>query len=84
MNPILAMMGGGKANSGRMVFLQAIKAMVSGQSPEDFMRNLAKTNPEFQGLDMDNLESTAHKLSAQKGVDEGELAKKIQTEIQSM
>ena len=79
MNPILAMMGG--RTNGKAVMMQALGAMMRGESAEDFMKNLAKTNPQLQGLDLNNLEGTAHKLSAEKGIDEEALKQKIITEF---
>lgn len=77
MNPILALAG--NLNQGKMILLQAFKAMVSGESAEDFMKKLVKSRPELQGLDLNDLEGTAHKLSAEKGLDENQLAKQIQS-----
>ena len=79
MNPILQMFGGGMTN-GKSVMLQAFAAMMRGESPEAFMQGLAKRVPELQGLDLTNLESTAHTLSAQKGVNENQLIQQIETE----
>lgn len=82
MNPILQLMGGmGGANGGRSILMQAFAAMSRGESPEAFMKNLAKSNPALQGFDFDNLEATAHKLSAQKGADETQIISYVKKEI---
>ncbi len=80
MNPILQMIGGMGGNNGRSLMLQAFAAMMRGESPEAFMQGLANRVPELQGLDLANLEQTAHALSAKKGVNEGQLIQQIQTE----
>ena len=70
MNPF-GMLG----NNGMM--LQAMGAMMRGESPSDFLKNLANTNPQLQGLDLDNLESTAAALCKKNNVDMNQLADKI-------
>ena len=42
--------------------MQAIGAMMRGENPQAFMKDLANTNPQLQGLDLDNLEETARTL----------------------
>jgi hypothetical protein len=68
MNSLLKNMGGGGN-----VMMQAFAAMMSGQSPKEFLTNLAKTRPELQGMDFDNLEKTANEVCDKKGVDPEEV-----------
>lgn len=82
MNPILSMIGGG--NSYKSMMLKAVGAMIRGESAQDFMMNLAKTTPELKGLDLSDLENTAHQLSSKKGIDEGKLAEQIKSDLTSM
>lgn len=49
--------------------MQAVGAMLRGESPQQFMQNLAKTNPKLQGLDLNNLDKTAQSLCSQNGED---------------
>ena len=70
MNP-LGMLG----NNNMM--MRAMGAMMRGESPSDFLKNLASTNPQLQGLDLDNLESTATALCQKNNVDMNQLADKI-------
>ena len=49
-------------NQGSSVLMQAFGAMIRGESPQQFMQNLAKTNPQLQGLDLSNLNQTAERL----------------------
>lgn len=51
--------------------------MMRGESPTDFLKNLARTNPQLQGLNMDDLEGTAQALCNQKGVNMEQLAEQI-------
>ena len=49
--------------------MQAIGAMLRGESPQAFLQNLAKTNPQLQGLDLTNLDKTAQELCNKNGED---------------
>lgn len=71
MNPLM-MLG----NSNNMM-MQAFGAMMRGESPQMFLKNLANKHPQLQGLDLDNIEGTAKALCEQNNVDMGELAEKI-------
>ena len=43
--------------------------MLRGESPQSFLQNLAKTNPQLQGLDLNDLDKTAKELCDKKGED---------------
>ena len=49
--------------------MKAIGAAMRGESPVDFMKNLALTNPKFQGYNFDDLEGTANTVCEEKSVD---------------
>lgn len=78
MNPLLSLLGG----SGN-IMLKAFGAAMRGESPEAFMKNLAATEPRLKGLDLDNLETTANKLAADKNVSISDLTAKVKSEISS-
>ena len=59
------------------IVMSAIGAMMRGENPQDFIKNLANTNPKLQGLDLNNLENTAKTLCDQNGIDMNELAGRI-------
>ena len=63
--------------------IQAFLAMMRGESPQQFMQNLAKTNPELQGLDLNNLEQSAEKLYSDKGQDINEAKMSIKDRLNS-
>ena len=71
MNNLFGMLGNNK------MVMSAIGAMMRGEDPKTFMRNLANTNPALQGMDFDNLEETARNLCNQKGIDMNQLAEQI-------
>jgi hypothetical protein len=49
--------------------VQAVGAMMRGESPQSFLQNLAKTNPMLQGLDLNNPSMAAEQLYKDKGQD---------------
>ena len=57
--------------------MQAFGAMMRGESPQSFLKNLANTNPQLQGLNLDDLEGTAKALCEKNNVNMEELAQKI-------
>ena len=59
------------------IMMQAVGAMMRGESPQAFMQNLAKSNPQLQGLDLNNLNQTAEQLYAQNGQDINAVKSKI-------
>lgn len=79
MNPLLGMIAGGNG-----VMKQAILAMMSGQSAEDFMANLSKTDSRFQGVDMGNLQKSAQQLCHQKGVDEQSMIQQVTQQVRDL
>ena len=72
MNPLMMLTG----NNNMM--LQALGAMMRGESPQAFLKNLANTNPQLSGLNLDDLEGTAKALCEKNNVNMNELASKIQ------
>lgn len=60
------------------IVMSALGAMMRGENPQAFIKNLASTNPALQKLDLDNLENTAKALCDQNGINMSDLASKIQ------
>lgn len=69
---LLGMFGGGNN-----MMMQAMGAMMRGESPSDFLKKLANTNPQLQGMNFDDLEGTAKTLCERNNVNMDELADKI-------
>lgn len=84
MNPILSLLSGGESGGKSFVsiILKAVNAAASGKAPTDFLKELAKTTPELQGLDLDDLEATANLLAKKKGKNLDELKAKVPEIIQ--
>ena len=51
------------------ILMQAMGAALRGESPQQFMQNLAQTHPQLRQLDLSNLQQTAQQVCQQKGVD---------------
>ena len=80
MNPLLSALSGG-GNGVMSILMQAVGAAIRGESPEDFVRNLARTNPIFKGVDPNDLEGTANKLAKQKGTTVDEVVKSAKQKV---
>ena len=76
MNPILQMLTGN--NGASNIMMQAFGAMMRGESPTDFLKNLAKTEPKLQGLNLDDLEGTARAECEKRNVDMNNLKSQIE------
>ena len=59
------------------IVMSAIGAMMRGENPQTFIKNLANTHPQLQGLDLDNLEGTAQALCEKNNVNMEQLANQI-------
>lgn len=66
-NPMLSLLQGSQSQNN--IMMQAIGAMMRGESPQVFMQNIAKSNPQLQGLDLNNLNQTAEQLCQKNGID---------------
>lgn len=72
------MTSGTGASGAGDIFRQMFLAMMQGKSPQEFMKNLAKTNPQLQGLDLSNLEKTGKDLCQKNDKDPNEMFSKAQ------
>ena len=71
MNPLTMLTGNNN------IMMQALGAMMRGESPTDFLKGLANNNPQLKGLNLDDLEGTAKALCDKNNVNMDELADKI-------
>ena len=74
MNPLMMLTGN---SNGSNMLMQAFGAMMRGESPQDFLKKVANSNPQLQGLNLDDLEGTAKTLCERNNVNMEELAAKI-------
>lgn len=80
MNPIMNLLGGNNNN----MMLQAVGAMMRGESPQSFLSSLANTVPQLKGMDFNNLESTARKMCAEKNINVDDAIAKVSSQVKSM
>lgn len=78
MNFFSGMMNGGNGN----IFMQAVGAMMRGESPQVFLRQLANTNPALRGINLDDINGEAQRICQEHGVDAGKLAAEIKQSIE--
>lgn len=82
-NSLMNLLGGmGGGNGG--IFMKAVGAMMRGESPQQFMRSLAQSNPELGGIDLSNLNGEAARICRERGVDPNKLTEQIRQTIQGM
>ena len=72
---------GGMTGGNSNIFMQAVGAMMRGESPRDFMRQLANTNPALRGINLDDLNGEAQRICSEHGVDAGKLTAEIKQTI---
>ena len=61
--------------------MQAVGAMMRGESPKQFLQNLAQNNPQLQGLDLNNLQQTAQQVCNQNGIDMNAKINEIKSQL---
>ena len=59
------------------MMMSAMGAMLRGETPQAFLKNLANSNPQLQGLNLDDLEGTARSLCQKNNVNMEQLAEQI-------
>ena len=77
-NSLMGILGGLGNNN---IMLQAVGAMMRGESPQMFLQNLARNNPQLQGLDLTNINATAEKVCRDHGVDPNKLTEQIKQSL---
>ena len=70
-------------NNSPNIFLQALGAAMRGESPQQFMQNLAMTHPQLKQYDLSNLQQTAQQICQQKGVDAQQVMGQIDNIVSS-
>ena len=76
----LSGMGGGSGG----IFMKAVGAFMRGESPQDFMKNLARTNPSLGGIDLSNLNGEAERICRERGIDPDKLTERVKATISGM
>lgn len=71
----------GNIGGGNGLFMKAVGAFMRGESPTDFMRNLANTVPELRGIDLNDINGSARKLCQERGIDADKLTEQIKQQV---
>ena len=82
-NPLMSILGGISGGNGNLM-MQAVGAMMRGESPQDFMRNLANTNPALRGIDLNDINGSARRICQEHGKDPDQLTAEIKQTISTM
>lgn len=83
-NPLMNILGGFSGGGGNSLLFQAVGAMMRGESPQDFVRNLANTRPELKGIDLNDINGAAQKVCREHGVDAEKLTAEITQKVSAM
>ena len=78
-NPLMSIFGG--LAGGNNLFMQAVGAMMRGESPQDFMRSMANSRPELRGVDLNDINGSARRICQERGVDADKLTEQIKAQI---
>ena len=76
-NSLLSIFGGNNGN----LMMQALGAMMRGESPQAFMQQLANTNPALRGIDLNDINGSAQKICRERGIDADKLAAEIKQSL---
>lgn len=82
-NSIMSFLGNMSGANGSLL-MKAVGAMMRGESPQQFMRSLAQSNPELGGIDLSNLNGEAQRICKERGVDPNKLTEQIKQTIANM
>ena len=66
------------------ILMQAFGAAMRGESPQQFMQNLANQHPQLRQLDLSNLQQTAEQVCAQNGVNSQQVLEQIDNSFNSI
>lgn len=69
---------------GADLMMRAVGSMMRGESPQKFVKNLAKTHPAFRQINAEDLEGEVHRVCKERGVSESELAAQIRQYISKL
>ncbi len=59
------------------ILMQAFGAAMRGESPQQFLQNLAQTHPQLKQYDFSNIQQTAQQVCQQNGVNMQDAVKQL-------
>ena len=83
-NSLMSIFGSIAGSGGGNLFMQAAGAFMRGESPKDFLRNLANSRPELGGINLDDINGEAARICRERGVDPNKLTEQIRSTIANM
>ena len=83
MNSLLNLFGGA-GGGGTSILFQAIGAAMRGESPQDFIQNIANSDPRLKKVDLNDLMGSAQKLAQEQGLNIDDVQKQIDQAINPM
>ena len=78
---MLSGLSGSTQPSGMNILMQAVGAFLRGESAQDFIKNLANTDPRLKKVDMNDLYGSAQQLAKENGKDIDALTKEIENVV---
>ena len=75
---MLSGLSGGTQPNGMSILMQAVGAFLRGESAQDFIKNLANTDPRLKKVDMNDLYGSAQQLAKEQGKDINALTKEVE------
>ena len=78
---MLSGLSGSTQPSGMNILMQAVGAFLRGESAQDFIKNLANTDPRLKKVDMNDLYGSAQQLAKENGKDIEALTKEIENVV---
>jgi hypothetical protein len=79
MNSLLSMLSGMGGGGNSSILFQALGAAMRGESPQQFMKKLANSDPRLKKMNLDDLMGSAQQLAQERGVNLDDVAKQIDT-----
>ena len=83
-NSLMNILGGLTGGGSGSIMMQAVGAFMRGESPMEFMRGLARTRPELQGMDFSDINAAAQKLCKERGMDPQKLTQEVTQFMKNM
>ncbi len=83
-NSLMSFLGNMTGGRGGNILMQAVGAMMRGDSPQDFLRSLAQTRPELRGINLNDLDGEAQRICREHGKNADEIADKIKQIVSTM
>ena len=72
-----SLFGGKLGGLGTDLLTRAAGAFMRGESPQDFLRSIARSHPAFRQINANDLEGEMHRICKERGIDEGQIINQV-------